>query len=339
VAEAFYWVGRYLERANSLAGMIRVIETLELEELNPTERTLYRPVWNKILPPLENPGGVTRRNISSPAGRHRLALDLKEPDSVAQTVIKAARNAESILECLSLEAWGVLASLRGNFSKVRFRPKAAESEITSATRKVCDDVSSRVPEFFGMAEATMLADGGWAFCEIGQLIERAIITANALQSILKKSGARAGEESEHEEEIRLSAFLRLLNSRDIYRRVYQMRIEEVPLLELLWQNPDAPRSVTRCLQGCINRLQQTRDINSPATRRTLGGIENLLEDTMQTHWQGLLDAGGEGARTRGSELLKRTLDLHHLISDGFLNHQVFIHSEIQPNLFGPKNAV
>ena len=52
VAEAFYWIGRYLERASSLATMIRVIETLEWEELNPTERTLYRPVWNKILPPL-----------------------------------------------------------------------------------------------------------------------------------------------------------------------------------------------------------------------------------------------------------------------------------------------
>jgi hypothetical protein len=35
--------------------MIGVIESLELEELNPTERTLYRPVWDRILPPLENP--------------------------------------------------------------------------------------------------------------------------------------------------------------------------------------------------------------------------------------------------------------------------------------------
>ena len=56
VAEAFYWTGRYLERAHNLAVMIGVIESLELEELNPTERTLYRPVWNRILPPLENPG-------------------------------------------------------------------------------------------------------------------------------------------------------------------------------------------------------------------------------------------------------------------------------------------
>src|SRR4029079_12864903 len=82
VAEAFYWIGRYLERAHNLAVMIGVIESLELEELNSTERTLYRPVWNRILPPLGNPGSVTRRNISSPAGRYRLTLDLDEPDSI-----------------------------------------------------------------------------------------------------------------------------------------------------------------------------------------------------------------------------------------------------------------
>ena len=46
--------------------MIGVIESLELEELNPIERTLYRPVWDRILPPLENPGSASRRNISSP---------------------------------------------------------------------------------------------------------------------------------------------------------------------------------------------------------------------------------------------------------------------------------
>ena len=72
MAEAFYWTGRYLERAHNLAVMIGVIESLELEELNLIERTLYRPVWDRILPPLENPGSVSRRNISSPAGRYRL---------------------------------------------------------------------------------------------------------------------------------------------------------------------------------------------------------------------------------------------------------------------------
>jgi len=342
VAEAFYWIGRYLERAHSLAVMIGVIESLELEELNPTERTLYRPVWNRILPPLENPGTVSRRNISSPAGRYRLTLDLEEQDSVVQAILRATRNAESVLECLSLEAWNVLATLRTRFQRARFRPRANEEELTAFTRRYCDHVVKAVPEFFGTAQFTMVEDGGWAFCEIGQFLERAIITGNAVCSIMRPMPSRSDDMAEHEAEIRLSAFLRLLNSRDVYRRVYQMRIEAAPMLDLLWKNPSVPRSVTRCLLACAHRLRQTRDESSPATRRTVAGIEALVHEIRQTDWDQLVDRAGEQPEAlaeTGNRLLQSTLNVHHLIADSFLNHQIHMRPEDQPLLFGLKHVV
>ena len=345
VAEAFYWTGRYLERAHSLAVMIGVIESLELEELNPTERTLYRPVWNRILPPLENPVAVSRRNISSPAGRYRLTLDLEEPDSVVQTLLRGTGNAESILECLSLEAWSALSTLRSLFQRARFRPKASDDDLTGYTRRYCDYAVKAVAEFFGTAQSTMIADGGWAFCEIGQSLERAIITANAVCSIMRPM-PRRGESSEHEEEIRLSAFLRLLNSRDVYRRVYQMRIEAAPMLDLLWSNPVAPRSVTRSLETCASRLRTAREETSSTTRRTVAGMEKLIQEIRQTNWEELelMEKSDPAAKTppllaQGTRLLEATLDIHHLISDGFLNHQIHMRAETQPTLFGPKNAL
>ncbi len=342
VAEAFYWVGRYLERAQSLAVMIGVIESLELEELNPTERTLYRPVWNRMLPPLGNPGTVSRRNISSPEGRYRLTLDLDEPDSVVQAVLRAAGNAESILECLSLEAWNVLGSLRSRFQKARYRPKATDDELTSLTRRYCDLAVKAVPEFFGTAHSTMVADGGWVFCEIGQLLERAIITGNAVCSIMRPISRRNGDD--HEAEIRLSAFLRLLNSRDVYRRVYQMRIEAEPMLDLLWKNSSVPRSVTRCLLGCADRLRQAREENSGTTRRTLAGIDQLVHRIRMTDWGALTEESeatgkAEPLLETGNKLLASTLDIHHLIADGFLNHQIHMRPDSQPLLFALKHVV
>jgi uncharacterized circularly permuted ATP-grasp superfamily protein/uncharacterized alpha-E superfamily protein len=325
VAEAFYWVGRYLERAGSLAGMIRVIETLELEELNPTERTLYRPVWNEILPPLENPAGVTRRTISSAAGRHRLALDIGEPDSVVQAVVRAATNAESVFECLSLEAWGVIDGMRSELRRARYRTTSTEARLTANTRRVCEEVARRVPEFFGTAEATMISDGAWAFCVIGRHLERAIITANAATSILRKGWASL--QAGHEEEIRFSAFLRLLASRDVYRRVYQMRIEVGPLLDLLWLNGEVPRSVARCLEVAASRLRRAEDLASPSTGRTIERIEEVLGVVHGTQWRSLLDRGGDAAAARSSHLLERVLDLHHAIADGFLNLQTPIREE------------
>ncbi len=336
VAGAFYWIGRYMERAYNLAGMVGVIELLELEELNPTERTLYRPVWNRILPMLEGSGNATRRTISNASGRYRLTLDIEEPGSVVSAILRASRNAEDVLETMSLEAWGVLSLLRDRFQKTRFRPDAPADVLTSSSRKLCDFARALIPQFFGTAECTMVADGGWKFCEIGQLIERAAITANAITSI---SGpllqAPESGQGEHAMEIRLSAFLRLLNSRDIYRRVYQMRIEPGPLLELLWDNPVAPRSVSRCLRGCATRIAESEDVSSPATGRSVAAIETLICEIQATDWDRLLRSAGENPRksplqARSEELLARVRGIHDLVSDGFLNHQIHMRHETQP---------
>ncbi len=336
VAEAFYWIGRYLERAYHLAGMVGVIESLELEELNPTERTHYRPVWNRILPMLEGSGSGTRRTISNAPGRYRLTLDIEEPGSVVSAILRAAGNAESVLETMSLEAWGVLSLLRDRFQKTRFRPEAPADVLTASSRKLCDFARALISQFFGTAECTMVADGGWKFCEIGQLIERAAITANALTSIsgplLQPPDPAKGE---HTMEIRLSAFLRLLNSRDVYRRVYQMRIEPAPLLDLLWKNPLAPRSVSRCLRGCSTRIAESDDLRSPATGRSVAALESLITSIHATDWDTLLRETGNSPRKsplqlQSDDLLNRVLGIHDLISDGFLNHQIHMRHETPP---------
>lgn len=344
VAEAFYWLGRYLERGLSLANMIATIEALELEELNPTERTLYRPVWNRILPPLEGAGAGRRRTISSPVGRYRLTLDTEEPGSVVSTILRAAGNAESVLETLSVEAWGVMNSLRDQFKSTKFRPNLQPDVLAATSRRLCDRARQLVPQFFGTAEYTMLADGGWMFCEIGQLIERAAITANAVASIAGPLIERSAVGGEHAIEIRLSAFLRMLNSRDVYRRVYQMRIEPEPMLELLWKNPLVPRSVAGCLRGCLDRISGAQDTSSPATGRAVAAIESLVQVIQATDWENLLaDREPPGKTTplqaHCDQLLARVLGIHDLIADAFLNHQIHMRHET-PTLFpGLKNAL
>ncbi len=333
VADAYYWIGRYLERAYDLAGMIAAIESLELEELNPVERMNYRPVWNRILPMLEGSAQASRRNISNPSGRYRLACDPSESGSVASTVRRAFENAESVLETLSLEAWGVMSRLRERFDAAPFEPDAPGEELAAQSRALSLFAREAVPQFFGTAKATMLADDGWGFCEIGQLLERAAITANAVTSLSAPllEPASAGAQR-HAREIRLSAFLRMLGCRDIYRRVYQMRIEPLQMLDLLWKNPVNPRSVLRCLSGCASRIRESESGNSAATGRALAEIESLLQAIRCTDWHALLeDASAGSAKTglqsRSETLLARLLALHTTISDSFLNHQVLMSGE------------
>jgi len=341
VAESFYWMGRYLERAYHQAYLIQAIETLESEELNAAERKLYQPMWNRLLPPLETAAGASRRSITTRADRYRLVL-LMEPGTVVRTITRATENAESIRESLSPEALATLNRLRELFRRTRFRDNLPEEECGQIARRLSETVIESIPQFFAIAERTVLGDDGWRFCEAGELLERAIITSHAVRSI-----SRSLVRPPLATEIQLSAFLRLLGTRDAYRRVYQMRAEPGPVIELLFQHPEGPRSVVRCLRGCAERLRKSAAPNQPGADMALNGIESLIHDIRRIDWNEQLrlslesDVAGEkkGRPIDQMELMLAhltacTSGVHHLISDGFLSHQAFITESVQPMLLG-----
>lgn len=343
VADAFYWLGRYLERAQSLAYMIGVVESLETEELNRAEQQLYRPVWNRMLPPLEQAETGRRRTITTPVGRYQLVLDGREEGSVLSTLRRAAWNAGQIMECLSVEAFGVINNLESRFARARFRPRQDEASLALATQRMCGEATAGIAEFFGMAEATMLADLGWNFCRLGQQFERASITCNAGSTIFKSIARRLDKSPEipdHAIEIELSAFLRMLGSRDVYRRVYQMRAEPVPVLRLLYDHGDMPRSVRRCLGECA-RLLGGEDDDSPGLVRTREALDGVLELISDADWGSFLKqtvsapaeaGGGVQLDPERMEILVQVLDgimnrthaVHDVITDGFINHQILL---------------
>ncbi len=354
VADAFYWMGRYLERAYHQAYLIQVIETLETEELNSAERKLYRPMWNRLLPPLETSAGTSRRSITNRLDRYRLVL-LPEPGTVMKTFMNACANAESIQESLSPEAWATLSELRSRFERTKYRAEISETECVRVTRKLSDAVTRLIPQFFAIATGTMLADDGWRFCAIGQMLERAVITANSVVSISKSIVSDESKpDPERSSEIELSAFLRLLGTRDAYRRVYQMRADPIAVLEILWQNSQAPRSVLRCLQRCARLLHESTPADTLGTSTALATIEKLIQKIKRINWSLYLrsqeddesHAGKSGAveTARGQdanelgpllkELLDGTLQIHNMVSDAFLSHQAQITQTVQPLLSG-----
>lgn len=220
-------------------------------------------------------------------------------------------------------------------------------------RRLSEIVARLIPQFFAVASRTMLADDGWRFCEIGEMIERAIITANAVHSISRSFAQpeRQEQSRDHTTEIELSAFLRLLGTRDAYRRIYQMRAEPIRVLEMLWQNADAPRSILFCLERCAGLLRASSPGDSVGSARTLSAIEDLVHKIKRIDWQNFVRPlgdddspahapGAEGALPAGAlapllmELLNSTMEIHNVISDGFLSHQAHISRDVQTVLKG-----
>jgi uncharacterized alpha-E superfamily protein len=140
------------------------------------------------------------------------------------------------------------------------------------------------------------------------------------------------------EEIELSALLRLLGTRDAYRRIYQTRAEPVHVLELLWQHPEAPRSVRHCLDLCTSSLRPAVTRESEGETTALAAIEELVHRVMRVDWSTLVAsrseedelAGIKSAAVAGrsqelpkvqGHLLNAILGLHTHISDSFFDHQ------------------
>jgi len=346
VAESFYWMGRYLERARHQAYLISVVETLETEELNSAERKHYRPMWNRLLPPLEKSAGTSRRSIVNRLDRYRLVL-LPEPGSVLRTFLRAMANAEAVQDSISPEAWATLNAIRICFEKVRFQKRIAEPAAVRATRRVSTAVTELIPQFFGVAADTMLEDDGWRFCEIGKLLERAIITANSVVSIRSAFAETDTDKAPHVRDIELSAFLRLLGTRDAYRRIFQMRAEPIPLLELLWQHPQVPRSVFYCLTQCEDLLRRSIALELDPSRQALATIGEFITKIRRIDWTHFVTGTSDDdepldvARAQHApasaqldttlhELLHGVLELHAVIADSFLNHQAHI-AHISPS--------
>ena len=118
-------------------------------------------------------------------------------------------------------------------------------------------VTRIIPQFFAIAgipcwPTTAGASAKGARCSNARSSPRTPIV-----SISKDLDWTAGTEAPHGVDIELTAFLRLLGRRDAYRRIYQMRAEPIPMLEFLWQHPQAPRSVLRCLTECMALLRES----------------------------------------------------------------------------------
>jgi uncharacterized alpha-E superfamily protein len=356
VAEASYWLGRYLERLNSLCYMIQTIESLEIEELNAAERKLYRPIWNRLLPPLESASG-TRRSIASATDRYILMFKPNAPDGCVALSAMALRNAESIQECLTPEAWSILAELSQHFTKSRFHSAIHEALGVRRTRRVSEAATRLIPQYFATMESTILADESRHLCVFGQMLERAIITANAvlaMQSALSEQIQRPLA-FDHATEIELSAFLRLLGTRDAYRRVYQMRAQPEQVLSILWSNHETPRSVYYCLTRCAAILREPAMAEARGTATTLESIDGLMDVLSRIRWgeyvlpENAVPLPRDPAKPRSrkfsalgdllGELFRSLASVHHIANDGFLSHQAFISNPGQPLLEGFNHGV
>jgi uncharacterized circularly permuted ATP-grasp superfamily protein/uncharacterized alpha-E superfamily protein len=282
VVENLYWFGRYCERCDATARLLRVALGQLLEDAAADSRDGRAPVLALL----------RRSDILSPEDAEpddatlvaalRGAFEDDRLPGLASGLRELGRVASHLRERLSLDNWRTLNRMT--------RGERRRRAMTLADILVeLDAVISVFTTLSGFALDGMTRDPGWRFLSVGRRIERLLSLAAILKSAL-----------EAEAEADLNWLLRLTDSIITYRARYSTRPQWLPVLDLLVRDEANPRSIAFQVYGLRDYVRRLTELFGPVGDEDLGGVAAAI---------GALDPGAD--LRHGSERLARLLDDCH----------------------------
>jgi uncharacterized alpha-E superfamily protein len=236
-AEALFWVGRYVERAEDTARLLdvhfhQVVEDPAIDERD-TCRVLAAVMGVDDDAPLD-----IRETLDL------LGFQADNASSIVGSLRAARQNARGVRESISADLWECLNTTHHELPQ---RVKAAR-EFGPAP--FFSYVRHRAAMLAGYADATMSRDHGHDFLVLGRNVERVDMTARLL-------AATVSTPSRHDGWI---ATLRACSAHEAYLRSHQRGVEPRLVLEFLLLDRLFPRSVFHALvvgEQALTRLDPT----------------------------------------------------------------------------------
>ena len=236
VADAVYWMGRYIERAENVARFLDVNQNLMLDL--PQD---YSDQWQPIVDTtgdrakfLERYGAANKDNVV-----RFLAFDPENPNSIYSCVLEARENARSVRETISSEMWEQINSL---YLMITAESRKAEHDLPS----LCHQVRMACHLVHGTMHVTMSHTEAWRFILLGCNLERADKTTRLLDVkyfILLPSVSDVGTPYD---DVQWTAVLKSVSGFEMYRKSYG-RIAPDKIVDFLLLDGQFPRALRYCI--------------------------------------------------------------------------------------------
>jgi len=233
-ADNLYWLGRYIERAESQARVLRLLASVLTEEGPATDPAAVIPFFNTLWLGgpirLQIPGELKMDLVAAENTLRALIWDPARPHSLVSNVARLESAAGRVKERLANDAWRLL----GRLQRLRRGP---EQVPVLAGRAHGDLVEAIVllAAISGLLMENMTRGYGWRFLDLGRRIERGIQVATLLQNAFAAGTAPAPA--------LLQNLLACCDSQLTYRRRYLTHLQPAPVLDLLVCDDANPRSL------------------------------------------------------------------------------------------------
>jgi uncharacterized alpha-E superfamily protein len=240
VAEHCCWLARYLERAENIARVLEVNQTLLLDFDVPFEQQ-WKPLL--IISGIHNfPGPYDAETVQS-----FLTWDRDNACSMASSLAFARENARIIREVISADMWE-----RINYYYLWMQSSGAR-DLYDNNRSDFYNQIKRINQLVdGIGEGTMLHGEAWDFFKLGKYLERACQTARILDvkyHLVQSNPQLAGTDLEN------AHWTAILKSCSGYEPFHKQRYSlerklGVAVAGFLILDPIFPRSIAFCLEQC-----------------------------------------------------------------------------------------
>jgi len=314
VADALYWMSRYVERAEDITRILTVNFHTLLDA-----KTEDAQAWSPIIA-ITGDEETFSRNFEECNARNVSEFLLwhpANPNAVTTCITLARENARSVREQVSSEMWEHL-------NRLYFLVRDIKREISArGPYEFFDKIRHGSQAFQGITNETMTHGEAYEFIQLGKHLERADKTVRIID--VKYASVNLLSEGP-DTSVQLIAMLRSCSAFEAFRKTQLSQLQAGKVAEFLLFNEEFPRAVAYCLQRALRSVSlMSGDGKHPVgPHRSLGkvcseldytDIDEVLGPNMHTYLDRLL-----GQMNQAGDDITRT----------YFNTQVILPSEYPP---------
>jgi uncharacterized alpha-E superfamily protein len=308
IADALYWMSRYLERADNTARLVEInlLHLLEAEDVL-SEAGQWRPLLGISGSEAAYTQWAGGAEIAAQKVAQFVTQERVNPNAIRSSLRLARENARVVRDRISREMWEAMNELWLQVDGQLRGPLVLERAAGFYRH-----VRNQVARFHGLTVSTMTRGEAFAFYQLGTFVERADMTARILDvkyHLLLPDVSLVGSALDY---YQWAALLKSLSGFEAYRRKHHSDFRPADVADFMILEREFPRS----LRFSVDRIAQALE--------TVGGARE--RQPMQAKQE--LCAHLE--RRSAAEIFAEGM---HEFLGGFLGHVAELHAALAAEYF------
>jgi uncharacterized alpha-E superfamily protein len=247
VADAVFWMARYMERTDNVLRVLRTNYIASQDEIQNFDWQL----WVDGL-------GVQIKNSPVAVSNYRdalfhLVLNKENDNSVLINIVRARENARSVQDYITKEVWQCINDYYHLIQDKHTEQLLLESDPVTAI----DSLLRESVLFYGSVDVTMSRGEGYTFLNFGKYVERPLRSLDILELKIKEM-TTGGNEA-----MQWKYLLYSLSGYEFHTKVYKNALQRSEVIHQVFMNTQFPHSVLYSLQQAERYFKRLAAISVP----------------------------------------------------------------------------